>query len=155
VNDNIIERNRASRDRLRTAGTRLSEEELLRPIDPPWTAAALLAHVAFWDRFVHARWQHALQTGSRVPVSIDDAAMELLNEAALPEWLAIPPHAAVTACLDAADALDQVIESLDEETVTRALAEGLERLVDRSLHRGEHLATIERAFGSGIKDGGG
>jgi hypothetical protein len=144
VDTKINERNRASRDRLQAVGTRLSEEELLRPIDPPWTAAALLAHVAFWDRFVHARWKHALQTGSRVPLSIDDAAMELLNQAALPEWLALPPRAAVEACLAAATDLDALLESLGEESVTQALREGRERLVDRSLHRSEHLATIEQ-----------
>jgi hypothetical protein len=72
--------------------------------------------------------------------------MDLLNEAALPEWLAIPPRAAVEACQKAADALDMVIESLDDEVVTQALREGRERLVDRSLHRGEHLETIEEAL---------
>jgi hypothetical protein len=155
VDTKINERNRASRDRLQAVGTRLSEEELLRPIDPPWTAAALLAHVAFWDRFVHARWKHALQTGSKVPLSIDDAAIELLNEAALPEWSIIPPRAAVTACVAAADALDDLLESLEDEAVTQALTEGRERLVDRSLHRGEHLETIERAFGTGSQQGDG
>jgi hypothetical protein len=146
VDAKINVRNRGSRDRLRAVGTRLSEEELLQPIDPPWTAAALLAHVAFWDRFVHARWQHALETGDSLPVSIDDRAMELLNQAALPEWLAIPPRAAVEACLAAADDLDALLESLEDESISKALREGRERLVDRSLHRGEHLATIERAF---------
>jgi hypothetical protein len=145
----INDRNRASRDRLRAVAVRLSEEELIRPIDPPWTAAALLAHVAFWDRFVQARWLHALRTGSTVPLSIDDAAMELLNEAALPEWLVIPPGAAVAECLAAAESLDGVLESLEDEVVSQALTEGRERLVDRSLHRGEHLETIERAFGPG------
>jgi DinB superfamily len=142
-------RNLASRDQLRAVGTRLSNEQLLRPIDPPWTAAALLAHMAFWDRFVHARWLHARQTGSSLPVSIDDTATELLNQAALFEWLVIAPRAAVEACLAAADALDALLESLEEETVTQVLREGRERLVDRSLHRGEHLETIERAFGTG------
>ena len=142
----INERNRASLDRVRALAARLSEEELLRSIDPPWTAAALFAHVAFWDRFVHARWLHAVRIGSVWPVSIDDAAVELLNEAALSQWTVIPPRIAVEECVAAAAAIDGFIGSIDPGTISQAVREGRERLVDRSLHRGEHLDTIEAAF---------
>ena len=66
----IHERNRASLDRIRNIAARLSEDELQRPIDPPWTAAALFAHMSFWDQFAHARWRHAIDTRSGTPVSI-------------------------------------------------------------------------------------
>jgi len=125
---------------------RLSEDNLLSPIDPPWTAAALFAHVAFWDRFTHARWLHALQSGSDIPIPIDDAAMELVNQAALPEWMVIPPSTAVQECIDAAETIDRFIRSLEAGTVSRVVTEGRQRLVDRSIHRREHLDTIEGAF---------
>ena len=144
--DEIGQRNRASLDRLRAVAARLSEEELLRPIDPPWTAAALFAHIAFWDRFAHARWVHAVNTGSGAPVPIDDDPLEFVNQAGLPEWTVMPPHLAIEECLAAAEAINTLVDSLETETVSEVLNSGRERLVNRSIHRGEHLETIERAL---------
>jgi hypothetical protein len=142
----IDERNRAALDRLRAAGGRLSDDELLRPIDPPWTGAALFAHMAFWDRFVHVRWLHAIEAGDGAPSAIADSPLELVNQAALREWTVIPPRIAVEDCLTAAEAIDRFIMSLETDAITEAVRAGRERLVDRSLHRGDHLETIERAF---------
>jgi hypothetical protein len=141
----IQNRNHASVDRLRALDLRLSDAELTRPIDPPWTAAGLFAHIAFWDRFVLARWLLAARTGSRTPVDLDDALLELVNEASLQQWVAVPPRVAIEACFHAAAQLDALIESLDEEVVS-AVHVRRPRLVDRSLHRIEHLITIETAL---------
>ena len=142
----VNERNRASLDRLRAVASRLSEDELLRPIDPPWTTAALYAHIAFWDRFAHARWKHAANTGNRTPVPIEDDPLELVNQAGLHAWTTTPPRIAIEQCLDAAEAANAFLASLDAETVAEMVGSGRERLVNRSLHRGEHLRTIEQAF---------
>lgn len=142
----IEERNRLSLDRLLEVSDALSEDELLRVIDPPWTAAALFAHIAFWDRFTHARWLHAAGSGIDMPIATDDTAMELVNEAALPEWTVIPPSIAIRDCLSTARALDTFIGSLDPAALSRVVADGRPRLVDRFIHRREHLETIEAAF---------
>jgi hypothetical protein len=142
----IDERNRASLDRLRNVAARLTEEELVRRIDPPWTASALFAHIAFWDRFAHARWEHALDTGTGAPLPIEDDPLELVNQAGLHEWGAVPPRTAIEECLAAAEAMNGFVESLDAETISEVVRSGRERLVDRSIHRGEHLATIEQSF---------
>jgi hypothetical protein len=146
MDQEIDERNRASLDRLRAIAAGLLDEELLHPIDPPWTAAALFAHVAFWDRFVHARWLHAMEIGTAAPVPIEDAPMEMINQAALREWTVIPPRIAVEECLTAAQTIDHFIQQLDPDAISQVVREGRERLVDRSIHRREHLDTIERAF---------
>jgi hypothetical protein len=134
-------------DGLRALGSRLSDAELTRAIDPPWTAAGLFAHIAFWDRFVHARWLLAATTGSRTPIDFDDALLELINDASLQQWALIPPRAAVEDCLAATAQIDAFIGSLDDDVV-EAVYRRRPRLVDRSLHRGEHLVTIETAFSS-------
>jgi hypothetical protein len=148
----IEDRNHSALDRLQALGARLSEEELTRLIDPPWTAAALFAHVAFWDRFVHARWLLAVNTGGRTPLPIDDALQELIqeliNEASLQQWVVIPPRTAVEDCLAAAAEIDALIASLAADVVSELVRARRERLVDRSLHRGEHLDLIEAAFPS-------
>jgi hypothetical protein len=143
----IQDRNQAAVDRLRALGSRLSDAELTRPIDPPWTAAGLFAHVAFWDRFVHARWLLAANGESRTPIDFDDALLELINDASLQQWVAIPPRAAVEDCLAAADQLNDLIGSLDDDVV-EAVKRRRPRLVNRSLHRAEHVVTIEAAFPS-------
>ena len=142
----IEERNHAALDRLRALGVRLSDEELSQTIDPPWTAAALFAHMAFWDRFVRARWVLASTLGSRTPLPFDDALLELINDSSLQQWAVIPPRTAVQDCLAAAEEIDGLIGSLVADVVSEVVREGRERLVDRSIHRGEHLSTIEAAF---------
>ena len=71
---------------------------------------------------------------------------DLINDAALPGWNAIPPRAAVDECLAAAEELDGFIGSLDAEIVLDLVRDRRERSVDRSLHRGEHLDTLESAL---------
>jgi hypothetical protein len=144
----LADRNHAAVDRLRALGVRLSDDELTRPVDPPWTAAALFAHMAFWDRFVHARWLLAARTGSHTPLHFNDALLELINDASLQQWAVIPPRIAVQDCLTAAAEIDALIGSLEADVVSAVVKARRERLVDRSLHRGEHLTTIETAFPS-------
>jgi hypothetical protein len=145
----IDELNRASLERLRTVTRGLSDEDLARLIDPHWSPAALCAHMAFWDRFAHARWVHAARVDSEVPVSMDDEMLEMVNEAAMGQWAVVPPGAAVDQCLEAAEAANRFIESLHDAVLARCVNEGRERLVDRSIHRLEHLRTIEGAFRTG------
>lgn len=142
----VDERNRSTTERLRAQAQRLSDDELARALDPVWTTSALFAHIAFWDRFVLARWRRAVVSGARTPDPIDGTPQDLINEAALPGWTAIPPRAAVDACLAAAEELDRFIGSLDPDVVGELERDRRERLVDRSLHRGEHLEVLEATF---------
>ena len=144
--DEIAERNRTSAERLRAIGEQLSEEELARTIDRPWTAAGLFAHIAFWDRFVLERWKLAVERGERTPMSVDDAFMERINDASLDQWMSIPPRAAVEQCVSAAMEVDGYLGGIDDAIRAELVAEGRRRLVDRSLHRGDHLGTLESAF---------
>jgi hypothetical protein len=144
----IAERNRSSLERLRTIGSSLSDAELDRTIDAPWTTAALFAHIAFWDRFVLERWRLATETGDRTPMPVDDGVMDRINDASLRQWLAIPARVAVEECLAAGVDFEDLTSRLDPTIVSEVLIEGRERLVDRSLHRGEHLRTMEEAFPS-------
>jgi hypothetical protein len=146
VDANVEHRNREALEGLRLAASSLSQDELRRPIDPPWTPAALFAHLAFWERFTRARWLEALHPESGVPVPFEDVAMELVNTAGLPGWLALGPGDAVEQCLRAAGEMDECLVSLEPDVVSQVLQDGRPRLVDRSIHRNEHLATIVAAF---------
>jgi hypothetical protein len=91
MGDGVDERNRASADRLAALGARLSDQELGTEIDPPWTAAGLFAHIAFWDRFVLERWRLAAARGERTPMAVDGGLMDRINDASLRQWMSIPP----------------------------------------------------------------
>jgi hypothetical protein len=148
LRDAITERNRSSLDRFRAIGSALSDTELDRTIDAPWTASALFAHMAFWDRFVLERWRLAAKQGDRTPMPVDDGVMDRINDASLRQWLAIPARVAVEEFLAAASEVDELISRLDGAIVSDLVTEGRERLVDRSIHRGDHLRTLEEAFPS-------
>jgi hypothetical protein len=145
----VTRRNAESLERLREVGSRLSEDDLRTQVDGAWTAAGLLAHIAFWDRFVEARWRDAQANGSDLPDPIDDRPLEWINDAALPQWIAVEPRAAVEECLAAGASANELLEALPDEVLDEVTRSGRPRLVDRSLHRGDHLSVIERTFPSG------
>jgi hypothetical protein len=146
----IVQANRAARSWLRATVERLSEDDMTRPITEAWTAAGLLAHMAFWDRFCRARWLHAQRAETPTPLPLDDALLELINDADLSHWTKVPPRLAAEECLEAAERLDALIESLGDEVAVKIEAEGRPRLLNRSIHRQEHLSAIEAAFPSGV-----
>jgi hypothetical protein len=139
------EANDASRQRLANAA-QLSEDSLAGAVDEMWTCGALLAHLAFWDRLVLGRWRHAGSLAHRVPEAIPDYLADLINDALIPEWRAVPPRLAAQLALTAAEEIDTFIDGLDATIVEAAHAADLPRLVDRTRHRTEHLDMIDRAL---------
>jgi Mycothiol maleylpyruvate isomerase N-terminal domain len=136
-----VRRNAASRERLRDLVARLGEAELAHRLDG-WTVAAVLAHLAFWDRLALARWRQ-VERG----LEFQHIDAELVNEAALAQWLAVPGREAAQQALAAAEALDREIVGLAPELIEAMLGQGLDRMVDRSEHRREHLDQIKRGLG--------
>jgi len=147
VESEVGRRNTVSLERLRAAAARLSPEQLVEVIDPPWTASALFAHIAFWDRFTESRWTAGREAGLEAPASIPDEPLERVNLASLHQWLLLPPELAVQECLAAAESVNALLASLPVDVI-ESVRQERERLVDRSLHRGDHLSTIEASFGS-------
>jgi len=145
-----LERNAASLDRLRRTVTAADDAILGTEVEPGWTVGVLLAHQAFWDRFLTSRWQSALAAGRASPADLPDGLANLLNDAMAPIWRAVPGPQAGALAVAAAEEVDQVVASLPRASVEAVIAEGRERLVDRSYHRKEHLDaidTIARAAG--------
>jgi hypothetical protein len=142
------ERNQSTTERLRALARRLSEDELARVIVPPWTTSALFAHIAFWDRFVRVRWERVAEEGGGMPTPVDDALAlkDEINDASLSSWLAVPARLAVETCVASAEAIDELLSMVDPDVAAELVAGGQQRLVDRSLHRSDHLRTLESAF---------
>jgi hypothetical protein len=135
-----LEKVAASRERLRRFVDETSNAELLQPIEADWTGAALLAHIAFWDRRNAWLIRRCMQ-GAALPAEVDT---ESVNEAALPQWRLIPPRAAAQEALDAAADTDSLLPNLTTEQLTTLRESKVN--YDRSNHRNEHVDQIEHAL---------
>lgn len=142
--DDFLRHNDESRRRLGELVARLEGEALGRVVAEGWTVAAVLAHLAFWDRWVVARWDRYDREGGLG--SLPDEVLDLVNAAAAGHWLALPAATAVDLALAAAEEADRRIAALPRAGVEHALATGRPAMLDRSLHRTPHLDEVERAL---------
>lgn len=95
------------------------------------------------------RWRLAAERGERTPMAVDGGLVDRINDASLRQWMSIPPREAVEQCVTSASDLDAFVEIVADEVREELAGEGRERLVDRSLHRGDHLGTLEASFPAG------
>jgi hypothetical protein len=149
-----LQRDEASLARLTELAGRLTREDLALGVgDGAWTVAQVLGHLAFWDRFLAARWRAALASGpGEQPTYLPDELPGLLNEALAPVWAALAADAAgaaVRETLAAAQAIDAIIAGLPAETPVESILAERPALLDRSIHRLEHLAAINLARAAG------
>jgi hypothetical protein len=135
------ERNAASLARLRALMDRLSDEELGRPLGNGWTAAAEIAHLAFWDR----RASILLDKWTRDGMSPSPMDVDVINDALLAQWVLIPPRLAVDDALAAGEEINAKIAALSDRFVD-AIREGQVVRLDRAHHRTDHLDELERVF---------
>lgn len=135
--------NAESYQRLKSLARRLTDTDLALSTDYGWTAAALLAHLAFWDQRVLVilrRWQEE----GFDPSPIDARAV---NDSLKVICHALEPRTAVDLCLVSAEAVDAELERLSPELVKQieehAEATETQFRMNRSLHRDGHLNDIE------------
>jgi hypothetical protein len=134
--------NIAERERLRALVARLSEADLSRDVGHGWTVAAVLVHLAFWDRHRLLMLKRWLKDG-QFPASGD---ADIINDTVAIIGQAIPPRAAAQMAVEAAEAIDYVLEQLTPDQEAALESAGMTRLLNRSLHRRDHLEEIERAL---------
>jgi hypothetical protein len=143
VTGDLNARNRASRERLAAVIGRIGDRVI--EIDGEWTASALLAHIAFWDRLATTRLEKFLRDGEP-PVTAPPALTDLTNAGALRQWTDTPPAVAGRQARDAAEAMDRLVASLPADTLAALKALDRPQLYDRADHRKLHLDEIERAL---------
>ena len=146
-----LARNEASRARLRELlATLVSGDLSLAARESDWTAGQVLGHLAFWDRFLAARWRAALAAGPGAqPIVVPDELADLLNDGLPPTWNAFAAsaaEAAIAETINAAEAIDRLIASLPEAAPVAAILADRPALLDRSIHRAEHIETLEHVL---------
>lgn len=140
-----IQRNAETRQKLRDLVANLDTATLTRPMDEDWTIAAVMAHLAFWDEWNLVRWRKYRETGGIAGIS-SVAAIDMINDSALPAQRALDPHTAVALGLETAEASDRYIEELPDDLVAFALSDNRNIYLDRAIHRDKHIPDIERVL---------
>lgn len=140
-----VAENDAERERLRSLVTRLSDEELSRPMPAGWTVAAVLAHIGFWDAraiFFLDKWGRSGEPSIYEPEDTDAA-----NDSAKPLCLALPPRGAAQLALRLAEEADGKVKALSDAMLEKIRKKGNPPFnLSRAIHRKEHLDDIERAL---------
>jgi hypothetical protein len=148
-----IEENTRERERMRAIVDRASDEDLRLSVNPHWSVAAVLGHIAFWDARVLSL-ADKLERGEPFTSSdtepedvdwINDASRELIH--------AIRPREAARLALEIAETTDARVATLpvdrlwptDPDSPLYAL---------RASHRGEHLDEVETALGGRARQDG-
>ena len=153
VDRSFMARNAASLAQLRDLLGRLSAADLARQVaDGEWTVGQALGHLAFWDRFLAGRWRSAPAGGTgEQPGYLPHELADLLNDSLQPTWEAFAVgagQACLAEALAAAEDVDRIIAGLPDSTPIDAILVERPALLDRSMHRLEHMAQIERALGT-------
>ncbi len=145
-----LARNQASRARLLSLLENLTAADLAAKFgEGDWTVGQSLGHLAFWDRFLAARWSAALAAAPGTqPLVFPSELAGLLNDALPPTWLALAEGGGlIREVQEAAEQIDGIIATLpDIALVAEVLAER-PALLDRSIHRSEHLDELARTLG--------
>jgi hypothetical protein len=136
-------RNAESRRRLAEVVERLDAESLRMPMGEYWTVAAGLLHLSYWDRFTLERWAGAGREGQTIPRPIEDFVEDLINDTLTPILLVGEVERVGEQVLEAAQAVDDYIARLPAVTLEQVGQQGRPRLIDRSVHRLEHVEEIE------------
>ena len=91
VDRSYVAENDAERQRLRGLVRRLSDKDLERPMEAGWTAAGILAHLAFWDQRIVVLLDEWERKGpSWTPPLENERDIDWINDAGKALCLALP-----------------------------------------------------------------
>jgi uncharacterized damage-inducible protein DinB len=141
-----VEENAAIRQHILELVRGLEDEQFLTPAGRDWTVAAVLGHLAFWDRTHVGRLRRAVAEGLGAPPPLPEGLTDTINNAELPAWRRIPGRAAVELFDHASAEVDEYLRTLDPAVVESVRLAGMGRLVERYRHRKEHGAALEEAL---------
>lgn len=140
-----LDRNDRERGRLRALVERLTDDDLRRHVNEPWTVAGVLGHIAFWD--ARSLWlADKLERGEAFsPSDVEPEDVTWINDSMRPFIHAIAPRDAARLALRLAEEIDRRVASITPERMWPNDPKSLLNPM-RAEHRGEHLDEIEAAL---------
>jgi hypothetical protein len=142
MSTSFMAQNIAEREQLRALVARLSDSDLTRDVGEGWTVTTVLVHLAFWDRQRLFTLKHWLQNGQLPPTGDSD----VINNAVAAISHGVAPRAAALMAVEAAEAIDYELEQLTPEQAAALESAGMPTLLNRHLHRRDHIEQIEQAL---------
>jgi len=139
----FIQPNEESRQRLEALTNSLSPADFFQTNAQGWTVAALLGHLAFWDRrmlVLLRRWQER---------GVDESPVDpdMINDSLQAICLALEPRTAADLCLATAKEADSALAAISPELYEAIRSSPNHFRFDRSLHRDNHMGEIARLLG--------
>jgi hypothetical protein len=140
-----VEENDRERERMQRLVERLDEDTLRMSVNPHWTVAAVLGHIAFWDARVLSLADKVDRGEPFAESDTDPEDVDWINDASRPLIHAIPP-------LELAALALRIAEETDARVATMPLDQMSPKNPDspiyavRASHRGEHLDEVEAAL---------
>lgn len=140
-----VDRNAAELERLRGLVGRLDEGTLQVDVNPDWTVAGVLGHIAFWDARVLALADKVDRGVPFAPSDHEPEDVDWINDATRPLIHAVPPLDLARLALRIAEETDALVARLPASVLWPQDPESPLYGV-RADHRGEHLDEIEAAL---------
>ncbi len=137
------DRNRVQTQRLKDL-RRLSEADLHRPVGDHWTVAVALAHIEYWDGRAIGALEAWRRHGLQLTLWTNDEAV--VNDIRLRFWRELSPTEVLEQAIKTAEVLDRIVAELGPGEAEVVAAQRY-RVLDRSLHRSQHLDEVDRALG--------
>jgi DinB superfamily len=149
-----VEENTRERERMRAIVERASDDDLRLSVNPHWTVAGVLGHIAFWDARVLSLADKLERGEPFISSDTEPEDVDWINDASRELIHAIPPREAARLALEIAEETDEQVATLPVERLwPRDPDSPLYAL--RASHRGEHLDEVEAALGAHARQDGG
>jgi hypothetical protein len=151
MDERCLARNDASCAQLHALIKKLTDQQLDAALADGWTVKALLAHLAWWDRYMVALMRDWMAGGcasdiSTPPMRGGRFVTDYDNAAGMADWLALPAAWLRREVLRAAEEADASAADVCARLRDDGRIEDLPRVADRSVHRLEHLEQISAAL---------
>ena len=146
----VLKQNATSLAHLEHVLDRLSPEDFERSLGAGWTITAALGHLTFWDAKALATIRHHIETGApldRSGVSALEDSDDIVNDAVSVLASAADPDRMRAAVVRAANAIDEFLQDTDPDLLQPVLDGPHAYLVQRGIHREEHVEQIAGVLG--------
>lgn len=139
----FVAANAEQRERLRALVGSITEEQLQICLPNGWPIYCALAHLAFWDQ----RSTVVIRKWARDGITPSPIDPDIVNDALLPFFKAIPARDAAGLAVAAANSIDRELENASDKLIESIAGLGDRFRLYRSDHRKVHLDEIQEALG--------
>ena len=141
-----VEENTRERERMRAIVDAASDDDLRLAVNPHWTVAGVLGHIAFWDSRVLSLADKLDRGEPWIGSDTEPEDVDWINDASRALIHAIPPREVARLALEIAEETDARVATIPVEHLWPTNPRSPLYAV-RASHRGEHLDEVEAALG--------